>query len=71
MFRKAKLLSLFAKQNGSWPDGTYAAGMHHVTFDTNLQPVGAGLPGLLSSGVYVYRLVAGDDVMNRKMMLIR
>jgi len=42
-------------------EGIRAAGMHQVRFD------GSGL----ASGVYVYRFVAGDDVMSRKMVLVR
>ena len=42
-------------------DGNQQAGQHSVTFDgTNL-----------SSGVYIYRLIAGDEVLTRKMTLVK
>jgi hypothetical protein len=41
--------------------GIRSAGIHQVQFDAST----------LSSGVYIYRLTAGDDVMNRKMILVR
>ena len=40
---------------------TKNAGVHHVTFDA----------GGLASGVYLYRLQAGDFVQARKLMLVR
>jgi hypothetical protein len=50
-------------------DGMYAAGIHRVTFDTN---VGAGPRGCpLPSGVYIYRLVTNDQDVSRKMVLVR
>jgi hypothetical protein len=52
-------------------DGTYSAGLHRVTFDTNLQPAGARSSHPLPSGVYIYRLTAGIHVNTRKMILIR
>jgi len=42
-------------------DGRMAAGQHEVRFD------GAGL----ASGVYLYRLIAGRFVQNRKMVFMR
>lgn len=41
--------------------GPYAAGIHQVRFDGST----------VASGVYVYRLVAGDQVETRKMVLVR
>ena len=40
---------------------TFSAGSHHVTFDASH----------LSSGVYIYRLHAGGQVLSRKMILIK
>ena len=51
--------------------GTYPAGVHRVIFDTNHNTVGAGSPRQLPSGVYVYRLEAGECGMSRKMILVR
>ncbi|MBL7033403.1 MAG: S8 family serine peptidase [Candidatus Delongbacteria bacterium] len=54
-------------------EGNYAAGVHRLTFDgsdrggVNSAPTAASLP----SGVYIYRLTAGERVISRKMMLIR
>jgi hypothetical protein len=42
-------------------DRAYSAGIHQVRFD------GYGL----ASGVYIYRLVAGDDIVSRKMILVQ
>ena len=48
-------------------DGICAEGINRVTFDTN---VGAGLRPL-TSGIYIYRLVSGDDIVTRKMIIVR
>ena len=42
-------------------DATYQAGVHSVTFDASM----------LSSGIYVYRLEAGGNVLNRKMTVVK
>ena len=42
-------------------EGTRSAGSHSVNFDA----------GHLSSGVYIYRLTAGNDVITKKMTLIK
>jgi hypothetical protein len=56
-------------------DGMFAAGIHRVTFNTNLQSVGAGSPrphlGNLPTGIYIYRLTTGNDETSRKMLLVR
>ena len=52
-------------------EGIHASGIHRVTFNTNLQPVGARSSRPLSSGVYIYRLSTDDDIVSHKMMLIR
>jgi hypothetical protein len=42
-------------------DGRLAAGTHHVTFDASR----------LASGIYLYRLESGGEMLNRKMLLVR
>jgi hypothetical protein len=42
-------------------NGVYGAGRREVTFDA----------GRLVSGMYIYRLLAGDHRITRKMMLMR
>lgn len=42
-------------------DGQLAAGTHHVTFDASR----------LASGIYLYRLESGGEMLNRKMLLLR
>ena len=42
-------------------DATYQAGVHSVTFDASM----------LSSGIYIYRLEAGGNVLNRKMTVVK
>ncbi|MBC8478330.1 T9SS type A sorting domain-containing protein [bacterium] len=52
--------------------GSYTAGRYRVMFDAT---DGAGFNSShsspLASGVYIYRLVAGDQVMTRKMVLVQ
>jgi hypothetical protein len=55
-------------------DGNYTAGMHGVTFDASVAGAGPracpnSVP--LPSGIYIYRLSTGDDVLSRKMILVR
>jgi hypothetical protein len=52
-------------------DGMYAAGVHRMTFNTNLQYVGMGSPRPLPSGVYVYQLSTDHEVISRKMLLLK
>ena len=49
-------------------DGMQQAGVHRVTFNPS---VGAESSRPLASGVYVYRLESEDDIVSRKMVLIR
>ncbi|MEX0608607.1 MAG: M20/M25/M40 family metallo-hydrolase [Balneolaceae bacterium] len=46
-------------------NGSQTAGVHSVTFDAN------NISGELTSGVYIYRLKAGESVMSRKMILLK
>jgi len=45
-------------------EGVYTAGVHHVTFN-------AGLGRPLCSGIYIYRLSAGEYTESGKMMLLK
>ncbi len=63
--------NLLGQQVAVIAEGAYPVGLHRVTFNTNLQSAGVGFPRPLSSGVYIYRLTSGDNVMSRKMVLIR
>jgi hypothetical protein len=46
---------------GTLIDGTREAGVHDLTFDASH----------LSSGIYVYRMTAGDQVLSGKMTLVK
>jgi len=50
-------------------EGMYAAGLHCVTFNASVGATPRASP--LSSGVYIYRLTAGDDIISRKMILVQ
>jgi hypothetical protein len=52
-------------------EGIHTGGLHRVTFDTNLQSVGARSSRTLPSGVYFYTLIAGERRQTGKLMLIR
>ena len=62
--------NILGEQVAVLADGMFQAGLHRVAFDNNLQYVGARFSRPLPSGVYVYRLIAGGQVNNRKMILI-
>ncbi len=53
--------NVLGQQVATLVDGICAAGIHRVMFD------GSGL----SSGIYIYRLTAGDDIVSGKMVLVR
>jgi len=52
---------MVGRQVGSLVDGAVSAGSHTVNFDASN----------LSSGVYIYRLVAGNQVISRKLTVIK
>jgi parallel beta-helix repeat protein len=53
-------------------DGMYQAGIHRVTFDTNSWAGLKPAPAMsLPSGVYIYRLTAGDNEISKKMILVQ
>jgi len=49
-------------------EGSYAAGVHEVVFNTN---TGAIDRSYISSGIYVYRLATDDNVISRKMVFLK
>jgi len=53
--------NLLGQRVGELAQGAYTAGRHQVQFDGSR----------LASGVYVYQLVAGDQVETKKMMLVK
>jgi len=53
--------NLLGQQAATLADGPHSAGIHQITFD------GSGL----ASGVYVYRLVADNQVITKKMALVK
>ena len=56
-----EILDLLGRRVKLWSMGTQSAGTYEVRFDA----------GGLSSGVYIYRLQAGEQVFSRKMMLLK
>ncbi len=52
---------LLGRRVAKLADATFRAGMHSATFDASM----------LSSGIYVYRLEAGGNVLNRKMTVVK
>ncbi|MBL7032668.1 MAG: T9SS type A sorting domain-containing protein [Candidatus Delongbacteria bacterium] len=52
-------------------EGTYTAGIHRVIFDAQSSSPGAGSSRPLASSVYLYRLTTDEEVISRKMILIR
>ena len=73
-FAQPVQLSVFdisGKQVALLAEGMYLAGIHQVTFDTQSQSVGAGLSRQLPSGVYIYRLTAGNHTISRKMIFVK
>ena len=58
---KMDVMDLLGRRVKSWDFGMQGAGTYEVRMDA----------GSLSSGVYLYRLLAGDEVFTRKMMLLK
>lgn len=56
-----KIYNLLGQEVASLVDGKVAAGNHSFTFNA----------GNLSSGLYIYRVYAGDQVISRKMSLVK
>ena len=52
---------LLGRRAAQLVDGVYPAGEHSITYDASA----------LSSGVYIYRLVTGGTVLNRKMTVVK
>jgi hypothetical protein len=56
-----KIFDLNGREIRTLTKGRWPAGAHEVQFDGSD----------LASGLYLYRLVAGDAVMSRKLMLVK
>lgn len=57
--------NILGKEVATLVNGSQAAGEHNVTFDAT------NISGQLTSGVYIYRLKAGENVFSRKMILMK
>ncbi|MFH1756195.1 MAG: T9SS type A sorting domain-containing protein, partial [Candidatus Latescibacterota bacterium] len=55
------VFSVTGERVASLVNGTKGAGQHHVKFDASR----------LSTGIYVYRLIAGDITQSKKMLLVK
>lgn len=55
------VLNILGQKVAELADGEFQAGSHKVTFNANN----------LSSGVYIYRLVSGNTVITKKMLLVK
>ena len=58
---KLEVFNMLGQQVATLEDGHMSAGQHTVTFDASN----------LSSGVYIYRLQAGDNVLTRNLTLVK
>jgi flagellar hook assembly protein FlgD len=56
-----KVYDLLGKEVATVTEGTYSTGLHTVTFDGSN----------LASGVYLYKLEAGDRSISKKMLLLK
>jgi len=66
-----KIYDIIGNEVSTLVDGNKAAGSYSVTFSANGGSASGENAGSLSSGIYIYKMIAGGFVSSKKMMLIK
>ena len=70
-FVTLKVFNILGQEVATLVDGETETGTYKITFDASAVSTSSTLRTELGSGVYFYRLTAGDFTATKKMLLIR